>query len=123
MKNKVKFNIPQITVIHTKMKIIINANILQTIESKVRQSQQNVLLFGELAWSRSNQGAYQEPKPTPNCYSFYKHEGHVFINCLFIKKDVQDAMINHFQIKMQMKWNLKEKHNPMIIQRNIANPI
>jgi hypothetical protein len=123
MKNKVEFNILQIIIIHIEMKIITNANVLQTSESRVRQSQQNVLILEELAWSRSNQGAYQEPKPTPNCYRFYKHEGHAFINCPFIKKNVQDAMINHFQIKMQMKWNLKEGHNPMIIQQNIANPI
>jgi hypothetical protein len=78
------------------LKITINANVLQTSESKVRQSQQNVLLLGEWVWSRSNQGVDQEPKPTPNCYSFYKHEHHAFIDCPFIKKDVHDAMIeNH----------------------------
>jgi hypothetical protein len=100
MKNKVEFNTLQITIIHIEMKITTNANVLQTNESKVRQSQQNVLILGEWAWSRSNQGANQEPKPTPNCYNFYKHEGHAFINFPFIKTDVEDAMINHFQTKV-----------------------
>ncbi len=82
------------------MKITTNANVLQTNEFRVKQSQQNVLLLREWVWSRFNQGVNQKPKPSPNCYSFYKHERHAFIDCPFINKDVQDAMINQFQTKI-----------------------
>ncbi len=59
-----------VTLINVRMKAPTSANVLQNNESKVRHCWQNILLHGEWVWSRSNQGAYQKPIPTPKCCSF-----------------------------------------------------
>jgi len=54
------------------MKTTMNANVLKTNESRVRQRQQKQNLHGEHIWNRFNQSVDQEPKHTPNHYSFYR---------------------------------------------------
>ncbi len=46
LENKVECNTPPITLIHTKMRIITSVYVLQTNESMVKQSWQNILLLG-----------------------------------------------------------------------------
>jgi len=52
-------------------------------------------------------------------YSFCKHEGHAFINCL-IEKVVEDVMINHFQTRIQTDRDLEDEHNLMIILQKVT---
>jgi hypothetical protein len=60
-----------VTLINVRMKATTNVNVLQNIESKVKHSQQNILLPGYFYLeSRSNQGVDQKPRPTPKCCSF-----------------------------------------------------
>ncbi len=54
----------------------------------VMQSQQYIFLPRVQTWSRYDQGAHQEPKPTPNHCSFYRQKGHALTNYPFIEKDV-----------------------------------
>jgi hypothetical protein len=70
------------------METITNANVLQINEYKVRQNWQIILLLREQVWSRYDQSAHQESKPTPNHYIFCRKEGHAFTKCLFIEKVV-----------------------------------
>jgi hypothetical protein len=48
---------PPIIVINKEVKITTNANVLQTSEYKVKQSWQNIILFGEQVWNKFYQGA------------------------------------------------------------------
>ncbi len=70
------------------MKVVTNANVLQTNEYKVKQNWEIILLLREQVWSRYDQNAYQESKLTPNPYIFCRKEGHAFTKCIFIEKDV-----------------------------------
>jgi hypothetical protein len=100
MEIKVEHNIPPITINNAIMKATTSTNVLPHSESKVKQSRQNILLPREWVWSRYVQDAHQEPIPTPYYCSFCKQEGHAFTKCAFVEKDVQDAMIHHFQTKV-----------------------
>jgi len=39
---------------------------------------------------------------------------------LSLKKMYGDVVINHFQTKVQIEWNLEDENNSMIIQQNVA---
>lgn len=80
----------------------------------------HVLLLREWVWSRFDQGILYELILIINCYSFYKHEGHALTYYPLIEKKIHDVMINHFQTKVQIKWNLEEEHNLMIMWWNVA---
>jgi len=109
MEIKAECIIPLLTINNSRMKVTTSANVLQHNESSVKQSRLNILIPRKWVWSKFVQGANVEPKPTLNCYSFCKHEGHVLTICLFIEKHLRDVMINHFQAKIQTKLDMEEK--------------
>jgi hypothetical protein len=109
MEIRVECITPLLTTNNAKMKVTTNANVLEHNESRVKQSRQNILIPRKWVWSKFVQGANVELKPTLNYYSFCKHEGHVLTVCPFIEKDVWDAIINHFQTKIQTKLDMEKK--------------
>ncbi len=100
MEVKAEHNTPSITINNAITKGTTSANVLSHSESKVKQSRQNILLPRAWVWSRYVQDAHQKPIPTPNYCSFCKQEGHASTKCPFVEKDIQDAMIHHFQTKV-----------------------
>jgi hypothetical protein len=65
-------------------------------------------------WSRYGQSIDQHYIFTINRCNFCKQEYHPFPNCLFIERDVQDAMINHFRIQAQNHQNSRDDHNLLV---------
>jgi hypothetical protein len=59
-----------------------------TMSSWLSKVDKTYFLLGKRVWNTSIQGIDQKPIPTPNHYSFYKHDGHGFTKCPFIEEDV-----------------------------------
>jgi hypothetical protein len=118
MEIKTKHSIPPTTIPNIGMNSKTSANVLQNNESWLSKVDKTYFLLGKWVWNRSIQRTDQKPRLTPDHYSFYKHDGHVFTKCPFIEEDVWDAMMHHFQIEVQTKLDIEKKFQCFMPQNN-----
>jgi hypothetical protein len=86
MEIRVECITPLLTINNARMKVTTNANVLEHNESRVKQSQQNILIPRKWVWSKFVQGANVELKPTLNYYSFINMKAMLLQYVLLLRK-------------------------------------